>query len=347
MEYKSCHLLGHGVSIEEKIIRNCCLATPTNAETPVLLRNYDPNNIDWEAILETKKELREQQKTSELEGCMGCYSLETKEWNEDKYISHINFNHWKNCNSRCIYCYTRNKVYPKHDNIYESVKRLVDSEYFRNDGEITFQGGEPTILEEFGDLVELFIRKNTKMRVHSSGIHFSNNAAWGLRAGLITIVISIDAGTPDTYYKIKNVRCFDEVCESIKEYAKNINDTNENLLKIKYIIVPGINDSIEEIDKWFDIVTENKIKNVIVDVEYSYARQNVNSISEHVYMLMDYIKYKAEKSNIIFDTYDSAIYALKSRTIKEQEKLFKHKFLYKMLVNYFKRKNLKKNLKYN
>ncbi len=346
MEFKSCYLMGHGISIEEKIIRNCCLATPTNAETPVLLKNYDPENIDWETLFKTKKEFREQQKISELEGCKGCYNLETVDWDENKYISHINFNHWKNCNSRCIYCYTRNMVYPQHNNIYESIKKLVNSEYFKEGGEITFQGGEPTILEEFDDLVDLFIQKNTKMRVHSSGIHFSYKAAHGIHTGLLTIVISIDAGTPETYYKIKNVRSFNKVCENIKEYAKRLHETNKGHLKVKYIIVPGINDSVEEIDKWFDIVTESKVKDVIVDVEYSYARQNLNSISEHVYLLMDYIKYRAEKAGITFDTYDSAIYALKSRTIKEQKQLLKHKLLYKLLVNYYKKKNQNKNLKY-
>ncbi len=346
MEYKSCYLMGHGVSIEEKIIRNCCLATPTNSETPILIKDYDPENIDWERILEVKKKLREQQKATELDGCKGCYCLETKVWSEDKYISHINFNHWKKCNSKCIYCYTRNTIPEKHDNIIESIKKLVNSEYFKNTGEITFQGGEPTILDEFEELLDLFLEKETKIRVHSSGILHSKKVEEGIKKGLVTIVISIDSGTANTYQKIKDVPCFEKVCSTIERYSKVLNESNQHLLRLKYIIVPGINDSIEEIDKWIHLIKKNNIKYAIVDVEYCYARKNTNHMPEHIFLLMDYIKFKTQEMGITFDTYDSAIYALKSRTIKEQKTLFKFKFLYKQLTNFFKRKNLASNHKY-
>lgn len=346
MDYKSCYLLGHGVSIEDSLIRNCCQSTPTNSDTPILVKNYDPENIDWEEIFASKKKFREQQQTSELEECNGCYSLEARDWSKEKFISNINFNHWTNCNSKCIYCGTGKLPHSKNKNIYKSIKNLLAMGLFKNTGEITFQGGEPTILDEFEDLVNLFLEAKTKIRIHSSGILYSKTVAEGLKKGLVTIVISPDSGSKETYEKIKNVPCFENVCETVKKYSECLSDSTRHLVKLKYIIIPGYNDSIEEIDKWLDIVVKNNLKNIIVDIEYIYARHSINSISEHVYFLIDYIKQKAKDYNLEFETYDSAIYALKTRKIKEHKILIKNKGLYKLLIGVYKKKHKKKELNY-
>lgn len=347
MEYKSCHLMGHGISIEETQIKNCCLVTPSNLDTPVLLKDYNHDNIDWEELFKSKREYIERQKTCDIEECKGCYTLRTEDWNEEKYISYINFNHWYKCNSRCIYCYIPKMQNKPHKPVYGSIKNLIDNNLFKDNGEITFQGGEPTILEEFEDLINLFLKTNTKIRIHSSGILYSRAIEKGLKDGRISVVISPDAGTKETYEKIKNVTCFEKVCENLQKYSSCLNKDNKNLLKTKYIIVPGYNDSLEEIDSWLKIVLKSNIKSVIVDFEYAYTSNNINTISEHLYMLLDYIEQKSKDNNIEFNLYDSAIYAKKSRKTKSKKSLVKFKTLYKIIVSYYKSKNKAQNVKYN
>lgn len=347
MEYKSCHLMGHGVSIEETLIRNCCLVTPSNADTPVLLKDYDNDNIDWEKVFQSKQEYIAKQKISELQECKGCYALSTQDWNEEKYISYINFNHWYKCNSRCIYCNNPKLQNKTHKPIYNSIKNLIDNNLFRDNGEITFQGGEPTILEEFDELINLFLKTKTRIRIHSSGILYSKAVEKGLKEGRITLIVSPDAGTKKTYEKIKKVPCFEKVCNNLEKYSNCLNEENKHLLKAKYIIVPGYNDSISEIDNWLNIVLKSNIKSIIVDFEYSYTRANIDNMSEHVYMLLDYIEQKAKNYNLGFNLYDSAVYAKQSRKTKNKKQLVKFKNIYKIITSYYKHKNKEQNLIYN
>lgn len=345
MRHKSCHLLEHGISIEKSVIKNCCLAKPTNELTPILLENYDSNNIDWKKLFEIKRKQREAQKTARIPECEGCYVSEEEDWDDEDYISYINFNHWMKCNSNCIYCYTQYCDDKTSYNIYPAIKELINKNLFRNTGEITFQGGEPTILEEFDDLINLFLDQKAKIRVHSSGILYSKAIERGLKERLLTVVISPDAGDEEIYEKVKRVHSFKKVCENIQKYSQVIDKNSKHLLQVKYIIIPGYNDSIKSIDNWFKIITQNDIKHIIFDIEFLYQKEHP-IMSKHMYMLTDYIKYKAKKLGLVCNLYDSAIYAEKERKIPEYKFLVKFKPLLALCVNYYNFLNKKDNLKY-
>lgn len=345
MRYDSCHLLEHGISIEKEVIKNCCLAKPTNELEPIVLESYDAQNIDWDKLFENKRRQRQAQKMAKIPECQGCYVSENEDWDEEDYLSYINFNHWMKCNSNCIYCYTQYAQDKSSQNIYPAIVELINRKQFRNTGEITFQGGEPTILEEFDDLINLFLDQKSKIRVHSSGILYSKAIERGLKEGLLTVVISPDAGDAETYKKVKRVNSFNKVCENIKKYSDLLDENTKHLLQVKYIIIPGYNDSIKEIDKWLKIVKQANVKNIIFDVEFIYQKNNP-VMSKHMYMLMDYIKYSAKKSGLNCSLYDSAIYADKLRTIPEYNLLLQFKPVLELCVEFYKLKSRKSNIKY-
>lgn len=345
MRYNSCHLLEHGISIEKNNIKNCCLAKPTNELEPIVLESYDAQNLDWDKLFENKRKQRQAQKTARIPECEGCYVSEDEVWDDDDYISYINFNHWVKCNSNCIYCYTQYCKDKSHENIYPSIVELINRNQFRNTGEITFQGGEPTILEEFDDLINLFLDQKAKIRVHSSGILYSKAIERGLKDGLLTVVISPDAGDKETYKKVKRVDSFEKVCENIQKYSDVLGSDNKHLLQVKYIIIPGYNDSIKNVDNWFKIVKQAKIKNIIFDIEFIYQKNNP-VMSKHMYMLIDYIKYSAKKSGLNCNLYDSAIYAEKTRKIPEYKSLLKFKPILNLVVAFYKNKNKMQNVTY-
>ncbi len=346
MRYKSCHLLEHGISIEKYEIKNCCLAKPTNDLTPVVLENYDPANLDWEKLVENKKQQRKAQQISQIEECKGCYVSEDEDWDDDDYISYINFNHWMKCNSNCIYCYTQYTNDKSSNNIYPAILDLINKNLFRNTGEITFQGGEPTVLEEFNDLVNLFLDQRAKIRVHSSGILYSKAIERGLKEGLLTVVISPDSGDKETYEKVKRVPCFEKVWENVKKYSQNIDENNKHLIKVKYILIPGINDSLKSINNWFRKVKESNINQVILDIEFLYQKNNL-IMPNYMYLLIDYIKQKAKKLNLTYSLYDSAIHAEKSKVSIKHKWLLKNEILLNAYVNFQRFLNQDKNMKYN
>lgn len=315
MKYKSCHLIEHGISIDVDSIKACCLSREFDKGQLMIIPKYENNKIFWDDLFEIKKEQRKMQQEKDLPACEGCYNLREEDWDEENYISYINFDHWSECNSKCLYCGVRNYKPKTKNNVLNAVKELIKSGRFKNNGEITFQGGEPTVLKEFEPLLKLFIKQGSKVRIHSSGILFSRAIRDGLKKGAVCVVISPDSASPEIYRRIKSVDKSNKVWDNIKHYRKNLKEEFQKEVKVKYIIIPGVNDAVNEINKFLNKIKELDIKSVIVDVEYTYANKNMGSISPHVYLLMDYIENFAKQNGIDYDLYDSAKYAIQNRNI--------------------------------
>lgn len=345
MQYKSCHLIEHGISIDVDTVKACCLSREFNKGQLMIEYKYEHGLIDWNHIFFVKRNHRTHQKNQrDLPACEGCYNLREDDWDDDDYISYINFDHWSQCNSDCIYCGVRKNKPKAKNNILKAIKELIKTGKFKNTGEITFQGGEPTLLKEFDSLLNLFLRQGCKIRIHSSGILFNRTIRQGIKNGAVTVVISPDSATEDVYKSIKRVDKSKQVWNTIRHYRKNLKPEFQNLVKVKYIIIPGVNDSLVEVDEFFNKIKKLDIKSLIVDIEYTYANKNINNISEHVYMLMDYIEHFATENGIEFDLYDSAKYAVQNRTFDKVTDFNKEKFGAKF--NRIQWENLKQNISY-
>ncbi len=313
MKYKSCHLIEHGISVNVDSIQACCLSRGFDKGLLMIVPKYENNTINWNELFNIKRQQRKFQQKEDLPACEGCYNLRVEDWDEEDYISYINFDHWSQCNSNCIYCGVQANKPKTKNNILNAVKELIKNGNFKNTGEITFQGGEPTILKEFDELLKLFIKQGSKVRIHSSGILFSRAIREGLKQGAVTVVISPDSANKETYKTVKRVDKSNKVWDNIKHYRKKLKEDYANLVKVKYIIIPGVNDTFEEITDFLNKVKSLDIRSVIVDVEYTYANTNADKISPHVYILMDYIQHFCNENGMTYDLYDSALYADRSR----------------------------------
>lgn len=307
--------------------------------------DLDENNlVDWDKLFALKRELKNKKK-SEIKFCNGCRAIEYDfDFDkEDDYIAFINFNHWNRCNSNCIYCCSEYNGGDKYFNVFPLIKSLAeykDGTYLRGIGEFTFQGGEPTLLPEFEDLLNLLLLYKNRMRIHSSGIKYSDAIETGIKENLLTVVISPDSAIKETYERIKRVKAFDIVWENLRKYAAAQKTANN--VKAKYIIIPGINDSIQEIDTFLNKIQEINIKHVIWDIESRFCVENSYEVP-NVAMLLDYAVYQSKKRNIQYEFYDSAIYVEKKK--KEFDTVFDEKFKerYKITQEKYSFNNVKYN----
>ena len=132
-------------------------------------------------------------------------------------------------------------------------------------------------------------------------------------------------------------------CKNIQNYAEASKNYPYNV-RIKYIIIPGVNDNVDEIDKFFDLLKKLNIKDIALDIEVQYARKyNNKDVSEHIFLLSDYFLAQAKKFNITCTIYSFISYVLKNRTVKES-KLMNFKPLFKLQLKKLENKN--KNIKY-
>ena len=278
-EYTSCNWLLHGLSFENDHIEMCCLCCHKGGGRLYIKAPYNGKGLTWDNIFDLKQKFIDENKEGKIDPrCDGCFNLVHRGWDdEERYINYIHFNHWTHCNSDCIYCYTSwdKMAYQKrpHYNVLPMVKELFKKKLFRPGGEITFAGGEPTILKEFDELV-LFMMKHgaDRITVHSSGIKFSKAIETGIKEKKLHVCLSADAGSREVFKKVKRVDKFDKFWENAKRYAKAQKDDDKIYVETKYILIPEVNTNKEEIDKWLNLNVEAGIKSIVIDIENDFCR---------------------------------------------------------------------------
>ena len=170
---------------------------------------------------------------------------------------------------RCMYCDCWEDTTFKEHSLLPYFKDLFDKKLLKNSnyGYIMFAGGEPALMRDFEEIIELCIENGMQRYiVNSNGIKFSKGIERLLKETEANVFVSLDSGCEATFNKVKNVPCFDKVVENLKRYA-NAQQEGKSCLWSKFIIIPDYNDSEEEILKWYDLSLSLGIKAVVLDVE--------------------------------------------------------------------------------
>lgn len=318
-EYTSCHWLQHGLSFENDHIEMCCLCCHKGGGRLYIKENYNGKGVNWEDIFSLKEKFIQENKNGIIDPrCEGCFNLVRRGWeDEQKYINYIHFNHWTHCNSDCIYCYTKwdKKAFNSrpHYKVLPMIKDLFKKKLFRPGGEITFAGGEPTILNEFEDLIKFLLKNGAdRITVHSSGIKYSKAIEKGIKEQKLSVCLSADAGTREVYKAVKRVDKFDKFWENAKKYAKAQNKIeNKIYVETKFILIPEVNTYKEEIDKWLDLTLQAGIKSVVVDIENDYCKElRAENKERPAYLveLCDYIIHRTKELDLNLVDYNNFRY---------------------------------------
>lgn len=315
MKYKSCDLLEHGLLFDVDNIAVCCLSPHRNLYATRLINNYHGESIDWDKLFSLKQKIKDAQKTGKVfPVCEGCYNLNEKEWSSENFVKDIYISHWAHCNCDCSYCYFKYDKRINKDFVpYKIMPILIDMKeknILREGGNIIFSGGEATILDEFDDILNFFYPIDLKIiSVNSSGIKYNETLAKGIEMGKAELTVSIDSSDRDLYKKVKQIDAFDKVIANIKRYAEK-QVKSDKLVRLKYIIIPGVNDSIEEIEKWLQLSESIGIKYVIIDLETKWYMVNRENIPENIYEIIKYVQSRTKELNVDLSYYSHALQLL-------------------------------------
>ena len=165
---------------------------------------------------------------------------------------------FQECKLRCKFCHNPESWLKKENNysIDELEKKILRSKpYFKNNGGVTFSGGEPLLHKDF--LIELCKRlkkENIHIALDTAGI---GNGNYNEILELVDLVLlDIKSITKDGFKDITQIDKFDE----FKKFIDDLNKSNKDVW-IRQVIIPDINDNIEYIDKLVEFIEKN-IKNV-------------------------------------------------------------------------------------
>lgn len=283
MKYKCCdHILG-SIDLSFSGFKYCNEVW----EGPEYILYTDENA--FEKNEQRRLEIIEKMKNGYIpEHCKLCPMLEEKDWKEfDGKIHKITVFNWKHCNAACFYCSVHSDFYDgvKKSDDYDSfpiVQKLVEQGRLTKDSFIAFMGGEPTMLEEFPQILQLLLEHGCRLEVLTNGIKYEQLIGKMLKAeNNNTICISLDCGSKELYKRIKRVDKFDDVVSTIEKYVQVAQD-KANRVKIKYIIFPNVNDNKKEIDAFFEVCKKMGVKTVAraVNHEESKIKTTKNQVIE-------------------------------------------------------------------
>lgn len=234
---KSCEPLEQMLVFGNNNITACC------AKEGAPVREYDDNVSDEqlrELIENFKSDIYEAMNSdSPLSGCGDCKFLKQSIHSKTYHIREINLIAGSMCQFSCVYC-ANNEEYSqkRQDNLkrvldyidYLKAEQLIDKStfFYIANGEVTINPLRGRIYKTVREFPCVFF---------TNGEICSKEISEILAMGRSKVNISLDAGTQETFFKVKGKDSFNKVCETVIEYSKY------GQVELKYIILPGLNDN--------------------------------------------------------------------------------------------------------
>ena len=199
--------------------------------------------------------------------CKKCYLYMKKNWTFLTHINYVNLSVYPSpCQCRCFYCTVREFPYNHFDyfkknsatlskayeNLFDTLK-LAKKLNLTLPQQTTWQvsSGEITIHPYKKEILDLV--RGEKSFLLTNAFIFDESIARELHDNPLAFInLSIDCGTPETWHKVKGVDNFYHVLDNLKAYRKASKRAGQIILK--YIVLPGVNDSEEDFRAFVDIV---------------------------------------------------------------------------------------------
>lgn len=240
-------------------------------------------------------------------GCKNCINLKKYKQTNDYRIKRITLNHFTACNCACCYCtdgQNRDFVNIRETaedacDILKFINELYDNDLIDKKNLIVdFQGGEAACLKNHREIIDTFYTRGVKELVL-----FTNNIVYIpsmeplLRQDKGSLVVTIDCGTPETFYQIKQVDKFDIVIKNLKRYIEAAGNSH---ITARYVLIHRLNDNMEELKAFLDLMLEINIKLFVIDIDYRNIIEEDFTIPKHYYELIDYMKEFCRKNRRTF-----------------------------------------------
>jgi len=241
-----------------------------------ILDAKNDEDISLDKIIKAKKNLIDKINKGEKTDCLGCPVLEKKEWKdvEEEQFDHISIEHHAKCNMRCTYC---NETYyggqlAKYD-VIKSLKNLAEKDKFRKDLLVAWGGGEPTIAKDFKKIFEYVNEyiKPSRQRFFSNAINYSEDIAQLLKCDFASLTTSIDAGSVETFKKVRKVNQYKKVLKNLKKYY----DCSPKNVVIKYILT-DINSNFSEIENFIEDIKKIGLINANFLISTNYWNEKIS-----------------------------------------------------------------------
>ena len=232
--------------------------------------------------------------------CYDCGTIKEDYYPVDRQLTSFNYCNPHICNFRCVYCFSvgLDVNRPKKDadiELGELMKPYLDNGWLDENYELILStAGEPTIHPKRADYYNAF--NGYVMVVNTNGSVFDEDLFALMNEKKVYVQISIDSGTKETFISVKGVDCFERVVKNISMY----NEAKIGMVMLKYIFIPGLNDSDEDLRGFLEIVDKTDVSFVNLAIVFASHRVGHGSILDVTSKSIDQmrnLKAEIEKRN--------------------------------------------------
>lgn len=175
------------------------------------------------------------------------------------------------CNIRCVMCFQVDKSFSSNKNFMgfmsiEVFKKIIEEAVHEGCHAVTLASrGEPTLHKQFGKLLEILKEaKFLDLKLNTNATALDEKKIHNiLSAEFSEVVFSVDAGTKETYEKIRVLGNFDKVVNNIKMFndiKKKYYPNSPTITRIAGVKVNDEQDLLQMAQFWSQYVDEVSIK---------------------------------------------------------------------------------------
>ncbi|MCL1880884.1 MAG: hypothetical protein FWF76_01750 [Oscillospiraceae bacterium] len=239
------------------------------------------------AILQLEKLRENILQDIDSSSCKSCPSLTEMYYPKKRTVTSLGIVQDDICNFQCCYC-ERTSTNTTSDQKVDSAKRSIRFiEKLEEIGiispdhtSILISGASEISISKSRDIM-LDAIKHYPVILPTNATVFSDKIADLSKNPNSRIIVSMDSGTKQTFAKVKGVDAFEKVCGNLKSYFH----ANASLV-LKYIVLPGVNDNMKDVDGFLDICSEIEVRHIeIVRNFWGKEEFSENTISVIRYML--------------------------------------------------------------
>lgn len=276
------------INTEKPCVAICCEPL---AKAPAVSLSDSPEDIVKEFISIRNKLLED---ISDSECAKNCTEYREAKWGIKDKIQFVNFSTYPSpCQGACIYCHEPNDPHwaptdtadKEYRQIFKVIDYLLEHGYIDENAQWQIACGEITV-HPFREKI-LDITKDKRVKFYSNCFIFDKDIATILATNFFSwINFSIDCGTSTTWRKIKRFDNFNQVIQNLLDY-RACRSEGTSPITLKYIMLPTINDNIEDYQGVIDLMLKLDVKNLEVSRNFQekYSRKDKTGLINSVVKL--------------------------------------------------------------
>lgn len=252
---KACPFLENSFVCLTEGFQFCCLMSGRNVPPFV---EFDGDYSDaferWTAL---REELRDSIQRGVPSRCDGCLEIREDYFAENPKIETINYSPGGICNLNCIYCESDAKHSHgtwETDADFQTILDILKQKDLLSDIlHFDISPGETALNRNKNRYYSLFHYAQSTT-VMTNATVYDEALAECMREGTANLCVSVDAGTRETFKKVRGADLFEKQRENLKKYSS----IAPGAVDLKYIFIPGYNDNPEDVFGFAELCAEVK-----------------------------------------------------------------------------------------